>query len=527
MVGATIYIRWSSEAQTGRDSLRRQLEAARRYAADHGLDVRETIIDEATSAFSGSHLSKGRLGEFLKRVEAGEIATPHHVLVESFDRLNRQAPLDALVPFTAMMNAGLTIITLMDGQSFTKESLSSDGGLRLLMSLLVMVRAHEESATKGRRVSAAWERKRQQATSVKLTNVCPAWLRLRADRSTFDVDEGRAEVVRRIFRETADGIGKAALAARLNAEGLPAFRGLNGWHGSAVQKLVASDTVLGIFQPHILQRGKREPWGEPVRGYYPPIVDAALVERARAAVIARRTGASGPKGSRYPNLLAGLARCGSCRGKMEFVAKGPGEDYLACSAARRRQTCAWRTHFNYPALEEWVLSTMASWTCIPSKRERPTDDLRHREMVATKVQGLTTRLRRLVTEFVEDAGPEITDAIRTIQLERDAAASELRVLDDRLMVAANTPTPMAARARLLELRQTLASDDHAGRFAARAEIAQLLRSLRLELTLAPQDRTVILSIGEEMEARGSCVQPRPTPLRDKTSGRFRGTSKCR
>ena len=74
MVGATIYIRWSSEAQTGRDSLRRQLDAARKYAADHDLIVQETIIDEATSAFSGSHLSKGRLGEFLKRVEAGEVA---------------------------------------------------------------------------------------------------------------------------------------------------------------------------------------------------------------------------------------------------------------------------------------------------------------------------------------------------------------------------------------------------------------------------------------------------------------------
>jgi DNA invertase Pin-like site-specific DNA recombinase len=75
MVGATIYIRWSSEAQTGRDSLRRQLEAAQKYASDHGLDVRETIIDEATSAFSGSHLSRGRLGDFLRKVEAGDVLT--------------------------------------------------------------------------------------------------------------------------------------------------------------------------------------------------------------------------------------------------------------------------------------------------------------------------------------------------------------------------------------------------------------------------------------------------------------------
>jgi hypothetical protein len=64
---ASVYIRWSSEAQTGRDSLRRQLEAAQHYAAENRLVIVETIIDEAVSAFSGHHLTKGRLGEFIRR----------------------------------------------------------------------------------------------------------------------------------------------------------------------------------------------------------------------------------------------------------------------------------------------------------------------------------------------------------------------------------------------------------------------------------------------------------------------------
>ena len=80
---ATIYIRWSSEAQTGRDSLRRQLEAAQRYAAENRLVIVETIIDEAVSAFSGNHLTKGRLGEFIRRVEGGAVATR---------RLDRRCP---------------------------------------------------------------------------------------------------------------------------------------------------------------------------------------------------------------------------------------------------------------------------------------------------------------------------------------------------------------------------------------------------------------------------------------------------
>ncbi len=101
-VPATIYIRWSSEAQTGRDSLRRQLEAAQRYAGDHGLLIVETIVDEAVSAFSGDHLTKGRLGEFVRRVEDRAVAMPHVLICESLDRLNRQAPLDALAPFIGL-----------------------------------------------------------------------------------------------------------------------------------------------------------------------------------------------------------------------------------------------------------------------------------------------------------------------------------------------------------------------------------------------------------------------------------------
>jgi len=81
-IPATVYVRWSSEAQTGRDSLRRQLEAAQRYADEHRLIIVETIIDEAVSAFSGDHLTKGRLGGFIRRAlawrngQAGCAASP-------------------------------------------------------------------------------------------------------------------------------------------------------------------------------------------------------------------------------------------------------------------------------------------------------------------------------------------------------------------------------------------------------------------------------------------------------------------
>jgi len=258
-IPATVYIRSSSEAQTGRDSLRRQLEAAQRYADEHRLLIVETIIDEAVSAFSGHHLTKGRLGQFIRRVEDRAIAMPHVLICESLDRLNRQAPLDALAPFIGLINGGVTLVTLADRQRFTRESMGEDGGLRLLGSLIDMFRAHEESAIKSQRVRAAWERKRREADVRKLTKTCPAWLRLTPDRSRFEFVNERADIVRLIFNETALGVGKGSIAARLNDAGVPPFRGKNGWHATYIQKLLSSDAALGIYQPHTMEGGRRVP----------------------------------------------------------------------------------------------------------------------------------------------------------------------------------------------------------------------------------------------------------------------------
>ena len=290
------------------------------------------------------------------------------------------------------MNAGITIITLMDQQVFTRESLSTDGGIRLLLSLLVMVRAHEESATKSKRVSSAWERKRRQAANAKLTRTCPAWLRLAEDRLAFEVVEDRANIIRRIFNDTANGVGKGLLAASLNTEGVPAFKGRNGWHGSYIQKLIASDAPLGWFQLHAMEGGRRKAWGEPVRGYFPAIVDEDLAARARAAVALRRSGASGRRGRRYQNLFSGLVICGACGSRMTFVAKSAAETYLMCSAGRRARGCRSRMMFNYPQTESRVLRALQKGTADKS----PTINQSHDPCTAVRaeVNELSGRLAR-------------------------------------------------------------------------------------------------------------------------------------
>ena len=109
-----------------------------------------------------------------------------------------------------------------------------------------------------------------------MTARCPAWLRLAADRRTYELISDRADIVRQIFADLAAGLGMYSIATRLNKSGVPAFVGNNGWHRSYIAKTLANRAVLGEFQPHIKIDEDRVPDGEPITNYFPPIIPEEL-----------------------------------------------------------------------------------------------------------------------------------------------------------------------------------------------------------------------------------------------------------
>jgi hypothetical protein len=164
-----------------------------------------------------------------------------------------------------------------------------------------MSRAHEESLTKSHRLSAAWNNKRKKIGQEKLTARCPGWLKLSADRKKFDEMQERVKVVRRIFQESANGIGNYSIARRLNAANIAPFGRSQGWHTSSVAKILSNRAVPGEFQPHRLVQGKRIIVDEPIYSYFPNIIDTELFNRVQAARASRSVGGGGRKGERISN----------------------------------------------------------------------------------------------------------------------------------------------------------------------------------------------------------------------------------
>jgi len=336
------YVRMSTDVQLKGDSLRRQTEESKRYCDENGLELVEDfkLQDIGISAYHGKNVAQGALGKFLTLCEQQLIPSESYLIVESLDRISRQNPQAATALFLQILQAGINIVTLTDRHVYRA---GSGDFTDIIVSVVIMSRAYEESRTKSLRVSAAWENKRRNIHQKKLTQVAPIWLRLSVDRTAFEVVPERVATIRWIFDEAEKGKGSLHISRALNQHRVPTFATSKGWHESYVSKVLTNRAVLGEFQPHRYIDGKRTRHGDPVLEYYPAIIAREQFERIQIGRAVRRVRGAGRKGHNNINLFQGVATCGYCSSRMMIVNKGSGPKggvYIRCDRARRNADCS-------------------------------------------------------------------------------------------------------------------------------------------------------------------------------------------
>jgi DNA invertase Pin-like site-specific DNA recombinase len=356
------YCRLSSDPQSRGHGLRRQVEASAKYAAEHDLELVDDpdLHDVGVSAFKGDNLASGGLGRFIAAAQSGRrVPKGSYLLVESLDRISRQEIRKALATFLQIIDTGVRLVTLSDNKIYTAETLDLTD---LLVSLVTMSRAHEESAMRSVRVGAAWASKRKAAWASKreaawatkrkktatkpLTGRCPGWLRPvykiidnRRKVVCFEIIEERAAVVRRILTECADlGLGHFTIARGLNGDEVPTFNGSRGWHPSYVARIVSNPAVIGTFQACKLVDRTRVPDGDPIENYFPSVVSKDLFYRAQDGM-RQRLRKGGRKGKGVTNLFGSTLRCAYCQGRMRYITKKEDDRYLVCEGALRGFGC--------------------------------------------------------------------------------------------------------------------------------------------------------------------------------------------
>jgi len=453
------YIRFSTPEQRKGDSLRRQLEDSQKWADNHGyvLDTKLKLRDEGISGFHGDNLERGALGLFLAEVQRGRIPPGSALIVESFDRLSRDKVTKAQSVFLQIIHAGITLVTTLDNKVYTRDSID-ETPTDLVLSLIIMMRAHDESKHKSKRGKEKWEQKRIAAANggPKLTGRTKGWLKLSKDRKSYEVIEGRDEIVNRIFLERLKGKSPPRIAKEFNQDETVTWKPISlqnkkecGWWPGYVERILKDRAVLGEGQPGRWIGNKHIPEGPPIPNYYPAIVKEDIFYQVQATFQANTqplrngngvTGMGGRNGN-MNNLFAFIARCGYCGDGMQFkettarvsrIKKG----YLVCSRAIRKAGCS--IHMvPYDEVENAVLRYCQGLEPADLLPDRDEAESRLRTLqgqlsaTETRIETLARKEATLLDE-IEDTDPEDREHRRSLRPRLRAIREEKTALENDL-----------------------------------------------------------------------------------------------
>jgi hypothetical protein len=348
---------------------------------------------------------------------------------------------------------------------------------------------HSESAKKSERVTSAKHRlwgyaERREGPWVNLANRPPSWLTRNAERNGWIIDEERAALVREIYSWSADGLGAQAICRRLNEQGIKPFgvwhRYEPAWGISAINAMLCNPAVEGDFVPE-----KGMFLGRSLSGFYPRIVDANLVSRARAGKAARRkvTGKRAATGT--VNLFAGLTTCGEC-GSRAYVTthnkKGRTYRYMRCESAREGRKCTNDRYYSYGEFEKTALDICLD-LALDDRFFEATGELRELQVKKAEIEKAITDATRAraknvrMNEQRDDVDQMLEDRIHELKIEIDSLHGALATVEQDIDRAAGKVGAAEHLKRVGDIRAAAGSDDENVREQARAKLVLALGAI--------------------------------------------------
>lgn len=448
MTRAALYARYSTDKQSER-SVADQLQLCRPVAAEQGAHVVREDFDEGLSGFDGA---RPGLAALLAAVRRGEVDL---VIAEHSDRLARDGEKSWQV-FNLFRAHGVRYVTVQEGEvgivhqgvsSLVSELKGEEVRLRTRRGLKGVV-ADGRSAgglSYGYRVKREYDEAGERR------------------RGLLEIDAAQAQVVRRILREYAAGASPLALAAALNAEGVPGPRG-GPWNHSTIVGSAARGTGLLHNELYIGVRvwGRRtfvkdratgarrgRDAADPAQVVREPVPELRIVDdelwarvRARHAELSKaHVDADGRRvgnGKRPKRFLSGLIRCGLCGGPMTKA--GP-KEALRCATRAYRKGCDNTAAPGYPGLEARVIAAVKANLLHPDVIEHTIrriqdglagdrkDAARRRAKLSAELAETRRRAERLLDQVADGVltGAAVRDKLaaletRRAQLEADLAA---------------------------------------------------------------------------------------------------------
>ena len=487
------YLRFSDPRQAAGHSAERQAQYAARWAADRGLVLDEslTLRDEGLSAFHSRHVKSGALGVFLEAVRSGRVGPGSVLVVEGLDRLSRAEPLEAQAQLTQIINAGITVVTASDGREYSREALRAQP-MDLIYSLLVMIRAHEESATKSARVKAQIRRQCEGWIAGTWRGIIrqgrdPLWVELKpaTERGTgadaWRIVPAAADMARRIVDMYVAGYGATAITQRLGRVNPVTSTPLVGLQ--QVYRVVAQQALRGVREIELDGQVYQLP------GYYPPLLsddEWASLQAARADRGKRRA-----KGQ-LPGIVTGarLLYCGYCgcamvasnlttRKRRDDGLVHDGHRRLQCSSKANGVPCSVASGGQVRPVEKAVVDYCSDQIRLSrlTVGDRPAAlraEIAQAQAADDKLREDLDRLTEAMLAASADGGPPPSTwarRAREIEAQRSAEQARMSALEADLARMARADGSSAAQAWAVLAHDALELQDYDARVRARRLVA--------------------------------------------------------
>lgn len=467
-IKAYSYIRFSTPKQAQGDSLGRQQAKAEKYAADHGLvlDTELNMTDAGVSAFQGKNARTGALSGFLEAIGKGYVAEGSYLLIENIDRLSRDHVLEAQNVFSSIILRGVTIVTLTNGEVYSRQRLN-DEPHAIIMIVLEQIRANQESVRKSQLIGDAKARKKarliEHGTEGKpYTRQTPAWIKWNEGTKAYELIPERAAIIRDIFVKADAGHGIDGIAKDLNQRGVETW-GRNGnsrkadhWRGSYIRKILLNTAPIGTFVVHTtthdeVTRARRNDPGTPIENMFPAAVPEDLYWRVHRRL--ETTAARGRNAGHEPkSIVAGLVYCATCGHPVTRVSKPP-YVYLVCGRANMRAVEHPYLAVPYALVEE-ALRENARALVAHAPRGKSAVAI---EKQISALQANANQQENLTFELAYLAAREKSTAVRR---RLSAAEAELKVMQKNLRDLRgqrDTLTTASVRDRLKAAQEALTS----------------------------------------------------------------------
>jgi site-specific DNA recombinase len=431
-----IYSRYSSDLQNDR-SIEDQIVVCEKYAAKNGWLVKGNFFDRAAS---GASLF-GR-PQFAKMVSEAQSGAFDIILSEDLDRLSRSQK-DIAELFEQMAFAEIEIHTVSDGLNNEMHI-----GVKGTMSAMFL-KGLSQKVKRG--LGGAVRAGRNPGGD--LYGYTPR----KGEAGVLDINPETAGVVKRIYEEYVAGASPRVIAARLNADGVPAPRG-GKWNASTINGNTARGQGLLLNERFVgrVVWNKRRSVKDPKTGRRVTrtnlesewivqdvpelrILDDKLFDTARA----RRLDAGTPASRRRPKssrLLSGLLRCGECGSGMAMTGSDRSGPRVRCSRNRESGSCDNSTKYYVDKIERLVLDRLKVQIDNPKlmgrfveaylaeRRALSADARRDKVKIAAQIETCQRSIGRLVTA-VENGTLEAEEVTSRLQVQRSEKSRLQRELE--------------------------------------------------------------------------------------------------